>query len=124
MTRRRPWVLGALLVSLAGMIACAGRSQSPLSSITRSQREFLRLRELSEKGPSPDFLSKAEAFLTEESDPELVRPLLYYIARHHERLGDAERAASGYNEIVRRYPESGWAELAESGLSLIKERTS
>lgn len=124
MTRRRPWAVGALMVWMAGTSACAGRLAPPLASMTRSQEEFLRIRELSEKGRSKDFLSRAEAFLAAERDQELVRPVLYYVARYHERSGDAERAVAGYNEIIKRYPDSGWAELAESSLNLLKERAS
>jgi hypothetical protein len=109
---------------MAGTNACAVRSVAPLSSITRSQEEFLRIRELSEKGPSKDFLSRAETFLAAEREPELVRPVLYYVARYYERSGDVERAAEGYHDIVERYPGTGWAELAESGLKTLKERAS
>ncbi len=96
-------------------MGCA--SQRPvLKPITREQKAFCAVRALHEKGKSRRVVEKAQDFLKNYPAGDLAIPVKYYLALNDEKLGDRESAKKLLLEIIKGYPASGWAELAESNL--------
>jgi len=101
---------------MTGCSAGCSRQTVLIPPISDVQSDFYKIRELHEKGKSREVLQKGTAFLKADPPAELACCVRYYRAYHLERFGRLKEASKEYREMVRLYPETGWAMLAESHL--------
>ena len=48
--------------------------------------------------------------------------LLYYCSRWHERTGEVKKAMNGYRKLLKKKPESRWADRAREAIDRLKNR--
>lgn len=114
-----------MIFSLAGAVAgCSQHSKVGMKPLTASQKSFVQIKALHERGKSREIVRKAQDYLSAFPDEDLARPVRYYLALHTERLGDKDMARRRYEEIVKLYPKTRWSQLARSNLKTMNRRES
>ena len=48
--------------------------------------------------------------------------LLYYSSRWHEKTGEVKKAMNGYRKLLKKDPESRWADRAREAIDRLKDR--
>lgn len=104
-----------ILLLLGGLTACQGRPQFQFGAYSEAERYF-------EKKEYAKALAQYEEYLRENREGNMAVIALYYSARSHEELGQAEAAQEIYERIAGEHPSLIWAEFSKSRLKEMDSR--
>lgn len=61
-------------------------------------------------------ISSYQKYINEQPDGNLAVIAQYYIAKSHVALNQSDKANSGFQAIIKQYPDIIWAELSKEQL--------
>ena len=72
------------------------------------------------QGNYQDAVDKYSSYITENPEGNLAVIAQYYRARSYANLGQNDKAAESYSDIIQKHPELVWAKFSEGQLQELK----
>lgn len=108
--------LFAVWVLLSGMFASCAHGPSLHSFGPYSEAEAFY-----KKGDYPKAIEKYQEYLTANPQGNLAAIAEYYIAKSYLVSGDKIRARKSFEQVVKRYPKTSWADFALEQIDMLQD---
>ena len=72
------------------------------------------------KGNYPKAIEKYQEYLNENPQGNMAAIARYYIAKSYAISGDAVKAHENFEQVVKQYPQTSWADFAKEQLEMLQ----
>jgi TolA-binding protein len=101
-----------MILALSGMMltSCAFRSSKHAFGPYSEAEDFYK------KGDYPKAIEKYQEYLVGHPQGNMAAIAEYYIAKSHLASGDVVKARESFEQVVKLYPQTSWADFSKEQL--------